>query len=191
MIKYLSTTQTNIITTEDINLISLVKRIEDDKEESYSIFRKVSGFKDLNNQNMMYNMASMIVCIELTKLNNKEINKDIKEDDVEHAYGLMYKKDDFIYVEPIIAKSIKEATDVLSERVDSYSVDKDSISIYNIGQFIIDDNNIKMNNLRYIINIKEQPMASIIIKKGLDSFKEFNRKIYSSELKCEEIEDGK
>lgn len=191
MIKYFSTVQTNIITTEDINLVSLMKRFdENDKEEAYSMFKKVSGLNNLNNQNMMYNMASMLVCVELSLLNGKTINKDVKEEDIEHAYGLMYKKGDDgnIYVEPIIAKNIKLASEIFDKRIEKYKdIDKDSISIYNIGNFIISDNNKKIDKYRYVIDAKEQLMASTIIKKGLDSYAEFNRKIYSSELNIEEL----
>ena len=192
MIKYLSTLQTNIISIQDINLTSLVKRIveEDDEQqiEKLSVFKKVDDINSLTNDNLKYHMCSMLVCIEIAR-SSKMVDMKNPSNNIIKIYGLIYKlfDDDHVYIEPIVADDIKSAGDIFNKRIELINnIDKESISIYSIGK--VSKNHKLDENIRYKISILEQGMSGLLIKKEFDSFKEFNRKIYTCDLEEEPID---
>lgn len=196
MTEYLITQQTNIITFDDINLICFVKRTVPGKDgESYTVFKKISNLSALTNANNFYNIASVIASVETAcelpdNMNTPEAKKNAE---FEKVFGLMYKKTtdaaNIFYIEPIICNDIVTASGILNERVKSYDgISAESVSVFQIGSLIKSEANEELiKDKRHIINIDEQKMSNILIKKGLDSFKEFNRKVYVCKLSTEVI----
>jgi hypothetical protein len=189
MIQYLVSQQTSILTIDDINLVNFIKRTDDNKSKNYTVFKKISKLNALTNANNFFNIASVISTVEITSILptvSRWKNNDAPSNT--RVFGLMYKKSSDVnnvyYVEPVICDDIVTASSILNTRIEGYdNVIKESISVFQIGSIIgSDENKESIKDKRFSIAINEQKVPSMLIKEGLDSFKEFNRKVYVAEL---------
>jgi hypothetical protein len=188
---YLVTQQTNLITFDDINITCFLKRTEEEQKtgESYTVFKKISNLAALTNENNFFNIASIVSSVEIACTLPDGANINTKDSEsLDKAFGLMYKKvsdeDNKFYIEILIESDIAAASAIFNERVKSYEdVDEKSVSVFQIGSIMKTDANEEfLNNKKFSILIKEQKISNLFIKKGLDSFKEFNRKVYGCVL---------
>ncbi len=186
-INYLISQQTSIITFDDINIICFLKRTTESTSEQFSVFKKISNLAALTNVNNFYNIASAVCEVEIacTLPDGASVDKADKSN-LDKVFGLMYKKStdnvpNKFYIEVMIADNIAAASAVFNDKVKSYDgVDDTSVSIFQVGSINkTEKNEAAINDKKLTIAITEQTPSNLFIKKGLDSFKEFNRKIYA------------
>jgi len=190
MDKYIVLNDIHLLTGEEFNINTRVRLLEDeDAENTTSIFRKVyMNISKFTNDALMYNITSSMVLFRIASRDEFKTNKTVgKNDELDTIYGIFYKPigsdDKVINAKLIIAKDGQDEEACLKELEEyadnnKFAIKENSVIISRVGHVLKSDANMTIEDKDFIITFDEQKMGALIMKKGLDSFNEFNHKMY-------------
>ena len=196
MTKYIISQQNRINTMDDVNMLFYIRKGSEDDEnaDNFTVLKKFNNFAQLTNDVNIYNVVTAVSYVDIGSNMPDKIDfskNELDESKIGMVYGVVYNKitSNVFYVEVAFCKDMEAAQELFTKRLDGYeNIDKKSVTIFEFGKLLNTEANDKfIYSRRRLIVVKTMDSPGLLIKSGIDSFEEFNRKLFTCELNEEDL----
>ena len=196
MTKYIISQQNRINTMDDVNMLFYIRKGSEDDEnaDNFTVLKKFNNFAQLTNDVNIYNVVTAVTYVDIGDNMPDKINfskNELDESKLGSVYGVVYNKitSNVFYVEVAFCKDMEAAQELFTKRLDGYeNIDKKSVTIFEFGKLLNTEANDKfIYGRRRLIVVKTMDSPGLLMKSGIDSFEEFNRKLFTCELNEEDL----
>lgn len=196
MTKYIISQQNRINTMDDVNMLFYIRKGSEDDEnaDNFTVLKKFNNFAQLTNDVNIYNVVTAVSYVDIGSNMPDKIDfskNELDESKIGMVYGVVYNKitSNVFYVEVAFCKDMEAAQELFTKRLDGYeNIDKKSVTIFEFGKLLNTEANDKfIYSRRRLIVVKTMDSPGLLMKSGIDSFEEFNRKLFTCELNEEDL----